>query len=77
MLFIQFYLWVLPGMGFVAQPFSLSYPWIHCLEGKLPKDPSGVDGNRYSVMRISMGGLFHVGWSDYVADLGYFKGGHS
>jgi len=36
-------------------PF-FGYSWIQCSEGKLPKDPSGVGGIRYSVIRISIGG---------------------
>jgi len=73
-LFIPFYLWVLPGMGFLAQH---SLFWLF-LERKLPRDPSGVDSVRYSVMRISVGGWFHVvGWNGYVTYLGCLVEGYS
>ena len=53
MLFILFDLWVLPGMGFLAQLSLFGYSWIQCFLGrKLPKGPLGVYGIRYSVMRI-------------------------
>ena len=58
-------------------PF-FGYSWMQCLEGKLPRDPSGVDGIRYSVIRIFVGGWFHVvGWNGYVTYLGCLVEGYS
>jgi len=53
------------------------YSWIQCLEGKLLRDPSGVDGIWYLVMRISVDGWFHVvGRNGYVTNLGCLVEGY-
>ena len=67
-------------MGFLAQSSLFGYSWIQCfLGGKLPEDPLGVFGIRYSVMRIfeadwlcrgsgQLGGEISVTWGMVVAE---------
>ena len=59
-LFIPFYLWVLPGMGFLAQYSFLailgSSVKVENLPGG-PSGPSGVGGVRCSAMRCVKGGF--------------------
>jgi len=40
-LFIPFYLWVLPGMGFLAQYSLFGYSWIQCKREEFTKGSFG------------------------------------